>query len=498
MSIARSAVRGAVWSVGLGVSARAVGAVGTIIIARFIAPEVMGEVLAAWIVAMLGHTVTRMGLDQYIIVKHADGDDVPFHATFWMTIFGALGLGLVAGFGAELGPYLNAPHLSRYLPGCVIAVAIRRIASIPDRILVRDMRFRIVAVAQATSEVVYVVSALLMAGSFAMGGHAVVYGNIIQALVLLAVLAGATSWSQWLAPCRITWKRTRDMLSFGVPLNFETALNVASRMGDNLVFAARFGAGPMGIYSMAYNLADIPATHVGEHVSSVLLPSMSKVPREHRIEVLIRTTALLGLIIFPMAMGLGVVADSLIAVLLPPEWHDVAPLLTALAVLSVFRPVSWVVASYLKVAERTANMFWMEAFKVALLMAGIALLPTPLGACAMVGVAFGAHSVVMILSVAWHDDISPVRFVPGFVRPLLSCVPMVAAVLAVRHGLAMAGVDSPLGSLIAEIATGVVVYVPSAMVLAPSMTRDMIMLLRKAFGWAPRTSALPARDSAEH
>lgn len=482
LSIVKQAVRGAVWTIGLGIGSRVIGAIGTIVIARFIVPEVMGEVLAAWIVATLGHTVTRMGVDQYLIVKHDDGDDVPFHTTFWTFVFGVVGLGAVVLAGDSLGAHLNAPRMGQYLPGCVVAVAIRRVASIPDRILVRDMRFRTVALSQAFGELAYVATSLILAGVFRMGGNAIVIGNIVQAVIILAVLLAATGVKEWLTPRRITWHRTRDMLRFGVPLNFETTLGVASRMVDNLVFSYRFGAGAMGVYNMAYNLADIPATHIGEHMSSVLLPSMSKIERKRRPDVLIRSTALLALLIFPMAVGLGVVADPLIAVLLPADWQGVAPLLTVLAVLSIFRPVSWVVASYLKVAERTGVMFWMEAFKLALLLTGIALLPTPLVASASVGVAFGAHSLAMVLSVAYLDKISPARFVPGFVGPLLACATMAAAVLGLRHALPWLGVDGALVSLSAEIAIGAAVYVPSAFLFAPGTARDLLSLLRSAYG----------------
>jgi lipopolysaccharide exporter len=484
VSIVKQAVRGAVWTIGLGIGARVVGAIGTIVIARFIVPEVMGEVLAAWIVVTLGHTVTRMGLDQYLIVKHDDGADVPFHTTFWMFVFGLLGLGAVVLLGDWLGAYLNAPGMSQYMPGCVVAVAIRRVASIPDRVLARDMRFRAIAVSQGLGELSYVATSLTLAGAFHMGGHAIVIGNIVQALVILGVVVAAAGVSEWLTPCRITWSRTRDMMRFGVPLNFETALAVASRMVDNLMFSYRFGAGAMGLYNMAYNLADIPATHVGEHISSVLLPSMSKIKPERRPAVLIRSTALLALLIFPMAVGLGVVADPLIEVLLPDEWQGVAPLLTVLAVLSVFRPVSWVVASYLKVAERTGVMFWMEAFKVTLLLTGIALLPTPVWASTSVGVAFGAHSLAMVLGVAYLDKIAPARFAPGFIGPLAASAVMAAAVLGVRHGLSWLGVDSTLASLLVEIAVGAVVYVPAALVLAPGTARDLLSLLRSTYGRA--------------
>jgi hypothetical protein len=58
---------------------------------------------------------------------------------------------------------------------------------------------------------------------------------------------------------------------------------------------------------------------------------------------------------------------------------------------------------------------------------------------------------------------------------------MVGAVVGVRHGMAAAGVGSPLVSLIAEIAAGAIVYVPAALLCAPGTARDFLGLLRKAY-----------------
>src|SRR5690606_17058382 len=105
VSLAGQAVRGAVWTIALSVGSRAVGVVTTIAIAYFIAPEVDGEVKAAWFIAILASTGTRFGFDQYLIVKQHDGDDVPFHCTFYMALMGVLSLGAVVifdGFFASL------------------------------------------------------------------------------------------------------------------------------------------------------------------------------------------------------------------------------------------------------------------------------------------------------------------------------------------------------------------------------------------------------------
>src|SRR4030095_6657492 len=106
---------------------------------------------------------------------------------------------------------------------------------------------------------------------------------------------------------------------------------------------------------------------VGEQIALVLMPSMAKLPRERRPRALERSTALLSLVIFPLAVGLGLISYTLIAVILPANgWQEVAPLLAVLACLSVFRPITWVLSAYLEAEAKTNRLVALEGGEGAL------------------------------------------------------------------------------------------------------------------------------------
>ncbi|HWN70660.1 MAG TPA: oligosaccharide flippase family protein [Haliangium sp.] len=480
MSLAGKAVRGAVWTIGLSISARAVGMAVTIVLAYFLTPEVEGEAKAAWGIAFTAATATRFGLDQYLIVKQRDGDDVLFHCTFYTMVLGVLALGALLLLDDWLAGILRTPILAEYIPLAVIGVALRRMAAIPHRILIRDLRFRIAAVSEAVGELSYVGVVLLLA-YLGYGGYSILIANIVQAGVLLGIVCATAGLASWLRPRRLSWQRTMDMLRFGTPLNFHTLLAVVSGYCDGWVILGRFGGHAMGLYSKAYSLADIPASYVGEHIGSVLLPSMAKIEPERRLDVLIRSTAILGILIFPMGAGLAIVADTLVRVLLPEYWHGVAIFLTVLASMSVFRPLSWVVDSYLKVTQRTHLLFLSELAKVAFLLVALVLAPNAGWAAVGVGLAFALQALFLVIILRVIDQVSPLRFLPGFIQPLLACVLMAAAVLGVRHALVAVGLEIMVLRLVIEIAVGAIVYVPAAFLCAPGITHDVLGLLRKAF-----------------
>jgi lipopolysaccharide exporter len=498
MSLARKATRGALWTVMSSIGGRAIGVLGTLIMTRFLHPDQIGEVSDATIIAMTANWLTIWGFGQYSVVK-GRGDvavEVTWHATVAYAVLGTLSLGLAALFGGRLAPFLDAPHAAVYVPGMALAFYIRRFTGMPERVLTRQMKFRASGVASVSGELTYTAVALTLAG-FGYGGWSIVIANIAQSIIMLAVLVHAAGLASWATPSKLRWSRFKDMLKFGLPLGIQTAAHGASRYWDNLAISHFFGPGAVGAYNMAYNLADIPAIQVGEQIALVLMPSMAELPRDRRPRALERSTALLSLIIFPLAVGLGLVAGPLIALILPAnDWQLVAPLLSILACLSVFRPITWVLSAYLEAESKTNRLMFLELGKIALLIGGIAVLQ-PFGvraASCAVGLAFGASAVAGIALVA-REGPSPRLLLFGFLQPLAACGVMAAVALGARAALIGAGLGEPGLLLVAMIVTGGVAYVAAALVLCRATALDLLGLLRRALRRAASDLDAPARDS---
>ena len=483
MSLARKAARGALWTIVSSMGARAIGVVGTLVMTRFLDPKQIGEVSDAVILALTANWMTIWGFGQYTVVKGRgpDAAEVTWHATVAYLVLGAISLGLVALFGGHLAPFFDAPAAAAYIPGLALALFIRRIGAIPERVLQREMKFRAAGMALFAGEIVYTATALVLAAR-GWGGWSIVIANIAQSCVAVLVLVRAAGIRSWATPTRLRWARYRDMLRFGVPLGIQGLAHGASRYWDNLAISHYFGPGAMGAYNMAYNLADIPAVQVGEQIAMVLMPSMAELPRERRPRALERSTALLSLIIFPLAVGLGLVAYPLVDLLLPHnEWQLVAPLLVVLACLSVFRPIVWVLSAYLEAESKTNRLMALELAKLALLLLGIIVLQ-PFGlraATFAVGIAFGVTAIGGVVLVM-REGPSPRRLLAGFLQPLAACAVMAAAVLGVRELLAG---HVHTGVLFAAmIATGAVAYVVAALVICRATARDLLALVKQALG----------------
>ncbi len=481
MSLGKRATRGAIWNVGGSTATRAIGLIGTLYMTRLLRPDEIGEVASASVIAQTANWVSNWGFNQYMIVHSAKGDEQTYHAAVVNLVFGLVGLCAIAGTGVWFAPVFHAPHLASYLPGMALAIALRRIGAVPDKLLARELMFRELAIANGVADLAYTVTAIALAATTDLGGQAIVVGNIVQSAIATTLIVRVTGLG-WFRRTRWRWERVREILRFGLPVGIGQVFNFASRYWDNLAFGAFFDSKVVGLYNQAYNLADIPSVQIGEQISGVLLPAMTGLTALDRKAAVIRSTGLMALVVFPLAVGLGTVAPTLIRCLLNDEWQGVAPLLTVLSVLSVVRPMAWGVSAYLESESRTCTLMSLALLKLVLLF-GCIVAFSPLGphwTAASVGIAFGGQALVTIGLVIYTDALPGWPMASAVSRPLAACGVMAAAVLGARHAMIALGVASPRALLPVEIGVGAVTYVVAALVLAGPIARDFLQLLRRA------------------
>lgn len=484
MSLAIKAARGAIWSVLTGVGARAIGLISTLVLTRFIPPAEYGAVSVATIIVLTASNLTGFGLFHYVLATPDAKRSTIFHATFYHSVVGVLAFAVVFLWRDLWGPFFNSPTAVGFIPGLIIAMLFMRLGYPAERMLAKDLRFGELGVVRGSTELLYAIVSIACA-VMGFGGMSIIYGNIAQWGAFFFACVFLSNWKDWAKPAKLTWTETKELFSFGLPMTFGDIAHRAAKTWDNLLVSRYFGEATVGRYNLAYNLADIPATHVGEHIGEVLLPSFARLDNEGRNEGLIRATRLLGIIIFPMAVGLSAISETATAAIFDPRWKEMAPMLMMLAGLSVVRPLGWTIGSYQLAQRQPVMVMALEIIKVILLL-GLIIILAPrtniLVVCLAPGIAFTAHAIGSMLAVKLTNNVSFLRLGGGVIPPLLATAPMVAAVIGVRYLLLHAGLTQGVLMLIVEIAVGGIAFVPSAFIIAPSTAKDLLSTTKRALG----------------
>jgi lipopolysaccharide exporter len=489
-SLTRSAVLGALWTIGTSIGSRGIGLVGTLLLTRFLDPETYGEASLAALVVTSTQMISNCGLPQFLVAKPKEGRNAAFHASFYFVLLGVLGLALAVIFRRPLGARLLSPNLPAYVPGFALAGLCERFVVIQDAIQVRQMRFRSLSLQRSMGEALYAVVAVLLAWR-GFGGYAIVWASVARSGSRLISLSATTERCEWLEPCRITWQRTRDMFRFGLPMSVGAIANFGARRWDNILIASYFGPGTQGVYNLAYNFADIPATQIGETIGDVLVPSFAKMESdERRKKALILALRIMMLIVAPLAVGLGMVAPELVRTFFNDSWsrRSIGVMMMILAGLSLVRPIGWVGSSYLQVKDRPRIIMILEVAKTASLLLLIALFAqighTPnhrvYYACCAVGLAFGLSAFSYLAAISKVDGTPLSALVLPLFPPVLACAPMAFAVFQFQRLIIQVRHVPHAVVLVGEILVGIIVFVPSAFLIAPGATHELISLLKSA------------------
>jgi PST family polysaccharide transporter len=477
VSLGKKAVIGAIWSTGASIGARLISVVSTLVLTRFLSPEVQGEVNIAFVITSTVGLVSSLGMGQYIVAHPRSDRQTSFHASVLSLAGGAAMFAICWAVCAFVGRAYGSEWVE-YVPSFLIALCIERVAMLPRNILAREMRFGVIGVRTALGELTFATASVALA-FWGWGGHSITAANIARSALGALIFCAVTDVRDYFAPCKLHFAKFRELMRYGGPTAVGTLFHYASMTFDNLFMGWRFNEATVGLYNQAYKLADLPTMHLGEQLNDVLVPSFARITDpEARKAALARVAGLFGVLIFPCAIGLGAVGYTLVEAAYPPEWVGVAPFLIVLSVLSIFRPIGVLVLGFLQVIGRAKAYMVLDMLKLVTILGSMALL-APLGpvwACAGVGLGFALNAVQMVYVVR-SDGIAPSSLLLPLLPPLLACIPMSGAVLGVRYVLPPTALPA-VARLLIEIAVGAVVYVPSALFIARESSREFLRLLR--------------------
>lgn len=477
-SISARAIRGVAWTLPTSLASRAVGLVGTLVLARYVAPAEYGEVSAAAIVTQTAASVSTFGIGVFLVGRRELSRDEVFHATCWFLGTGLLAMAVVLAASGSMGAWFDAPGLGRFLPLLLVSMALDRVAYVPERVLIRGLRFRWLSLSRAFGEFAYTGVSLLLA-AHGLGAVAVAWGNLARSALRAAAIVPSVDWREWLEPHRLRLATMRRILAYGVSVALTNVAAFGIRRWDNLMVSRFFGPGVMGSYNYAYNLAEVPATAVGEQIGDVLFASLPHVEPSRRGAALARALTMTSIVMLPLAFGLGAIAPTVVQAFFDQKWASVGMMLVILSALSATRPIAGLLQSYLYASERPDVVLWLEWGGLAALVLSIATVGRlgVLWTCGAVAAVFVLQTVVFMWAVKLLDGTPVSSFLLPLARPVAACLAMVAGILVARPLLAG---WAPGARLLMEASLGAVTYGAGALLIFRPAALEFLGLVRSA------------------
>jgi O-antigen/teichoic acid export membrane protein len=241
--------------------------------------------------------------------------------------------------------------------------------------------------------------------------------------------------------------------------------------GMDLIVGKLAGATGLGLFSISYQLANLPTSDVVSSINRALMPGLARISADPaRVRSgFVRAAAVIALVSFPAGFGIAVTADPLVRVILGSKWIAAIPLVAILGIFGALISIASPAGSALVAVGRPKIPALLGLANAAILVPALILFTSlwgPEGAAwALVAVTTGFLPFTYgITARCLGLGVADIRQI--FLRPAIATGLMY---LAVRFLLERLGASDSAFVLAAHlslaVAAGVCAYVASVLVL---------------------------------
>ncbi len=438
------------------VAAKALGLVISIILARLVAKELHGLQAILMVFINLAQTFVQSGMS-VALVQNKDTTKADYSTVLYLSLGVAVLMNILLFFGAPLLAQLYQND-ALILPLRVLALSLffGAFNSIQTAKMQREMRFREMMrcnlIAVVLSGALGVISACMGAGLWAL----VIY-QMSQVIIVSICMAVTDRWRpEWV----FSGQRAGVLFSFGWKMLVSALLTSLYSELRTLIVGYKYSPEDLADYNKGYQFPEVLANTMDLSIQSVMLPVMSRAQDqpERLNRMLFMTLAMSMYMVVPVMLGLAAVAETLIPMLLGPEWSTCVPLMCVFCFADVMLPVQATNLSVLKAMGRSDIYVKTELVRrvimIAVLLVTVVFFDSVLAIA--IGFALNAWLDAYIVTVAARKltGVSWWQQIRTLWKTLLSGAVMLALVWAMNHLPVL-----PVLRLLMQIASGAAVYV---------------------------------------
>lgn len=490
VSGASAARAGLVLFLGQGAS-RLIGGAGTLVVITYLEPSDLGAVAAAMLIMSAVEAALNLGLGP--AVQALGPSDARDRTALTLAVVASVMIGIVTfAIAPFMMGFLGQPSAADVLRALAPVLVLNHWASVRKAIVEREFTFGTVAVITTTAAVAGVGAGVLAAargaGLWALVIQAVT-SSLISAVGLGLVRQGVR---------RLGWDRqgARDLWRFSRRLLRNSLYVFAYNNVDDAVISRLGGATPLGLYSFAYRVANLP-TELFTHTSQrLMLPLLSTLRRrqEPLAPYYLGQLRVLSVVVGLFMFGLLLHGEAVVETVYGRTWTGAMPTLRILACYGLFRSIG-----------ATTGAVFLSAGRPEL-VASIAKWQT-LGMVAAIVPAFQFADIAGAAIAVTAPLVAAATIAVGIASPMADARRR-SAYVAVLTGWSAALTANALGLLarlpldgwIGLVAGGLVTLAAFAL-LVLVLFRPEVRLLRSAASWTgtarPRAETGPETDGAE-
>lgn len=430
----------------------------SIILARLLLPSDYGVLALVVIFITIANVFVQSGLNTSLIQKKVV-DQVDYSSVLYIS------LGIAGVLYCLL--YLTAPLIGVFYDNDSLVLVLRVLAltlfpgafnSIQNAIISRTMQFKRLFYSSVGAGIVSGIVGIYLA-YHDFGIWALVFQQLTNQICITLILWFTVKWRPTL---QFSLERVKVLYSFGWKLLVSSLIDTTYRDLRSLIIGKVYTPAMLGYYNRGQQFPQLIISNINGSIQSVMLPALAaQQDYSDRVKTMVRRSIVTSsFIVFPMMVGLAVVAEPLVLLLLTDKWLPSVPFLQIFCISFALWPIHTANLQAINAMGRSDIFLKLEIIKkilgliilVAALPFGVYILVLSEVFSGILSSFINAYPNKKLLNYGYGEQIKDI--LPSL---LLSLVMGVIVYLLFYLGL------SPLITMLLQIVVGAIVYVGLAL-----------------------------------
>ena len=318
----------------------------SIILARLLDPVVYGTIALVTVITTILNVFVDSGFCSALIQKK-NPDSLDYSTVFYFNILIALVLYAGMFFAAEpISTFYKAPELVWVIRVLSLTLVFSAFKNCSKAYVSKHMQFKKYFFSTLGGTIAAAVVGITMAYK-GFGVWALVAQYVTNAFIDAVILFIAVKWKP---KFEFSFKRLGGLFSFGWKLLLSSLTEAVCDNLRQFIIGKKYSKEDLAYYNRGHSFPQIIGTNITASLLAVLFPTFSSI-QDDKVKVkdtIRKSISISSFLVFPMMIGLAVVAEPMISLLLTDKWLFCVPYLRMFCIFYALKCIDSTTGSVLK------------------------------------------------------------------------------------------------------------------------------------------------------
>lgn len=389
------------WKFSERIGAQVVSFVVTVVLARLLLPAEYGLIAMVTVFITIANAFVSSGIGIALIQKK-DADNLDFSSIFFLNICLSIILySIIFASAPIVANFYGYKVLTPVMRVMGLIVIVAAMQTVQQAYVSRNLIFKKFFFSTLGGTLVSAVAGIVMA-FMGFGLWALVVQYMLDTTVNTIILWFTVKWRP---QAQFSIKRVKSLFFFGWKLLCAGLLNTLAGQLGQLVIGKMYTSSDLAYYNKGLQIPALIMDNINTSISAVMFSVVSKTQDDlERLKTLTRQTIRVSsYFVFPMMIGLAVVAEPLVKLLLTEKWIFCAPYLRIGCFAYAVQIIQIAIQNAIMALGRSDVFLKMDIIrKVLFVLLLLFVMKHGVMAIALISIATGTISVIMVAIVSNH------------------------------------------------------------------------------------------------